>query len=46
MATQLKKFFVVGATGQQVGGVARSLLQQGQQVRILTRNAEKAECLK
>lgn len=46
MGTQAKKFFVVGATGQQGGAVARSLLQKGQQVRILTRHAGKAEGLK
>jgi len=38
--------FVTGATGQQGGAVARSLLRQGQGVRVLTRNPSKAESLK
>jgi len=38
--------FVTGATGQQGGAVARSLLRQGQSVRVLTRNPSKAEELK
>ena len=38
--------FVTGATGQQGGAVARSLLRQGQGVRVLTRNPSKAEALK
>ena len=46
MTTEKKTFFIVGATGQQGGGVARNLLQQGQRVRVLTRNAAKAEALK
>ena len=37
---------VTGATGQQGGAVARPLLQKGQKVRALTRNAAKAEALK
>ncbi len=37
---------VTGATGQQGGAVARSLLRQGQSVRILTRKPSKAEDLK
>ena len=46
MSPQVKKFFVTGATGQQGGGVARSLLKRGQYVRVLTRSAAKAEGLK
>lgn len=46
MSSQAKTFFVVGATGQQGGSVARSLLQHGQQVRVFTRSAAKAEGLK
>ena len=46
MSPQVKKFFVVGTTGQQGGGVARSLLHNGQPVRVLTRNAARAEGLK
>ena len=46
MATSVKKFFVTGATGQQGGSVARNLIEQGQHIRILTRNAAKAESLK
>ena len=42
----VKKFFVTGGTGQQGGEVARSLLAQGQHVRVLTRNAKKAEALR
>lgn len=45
MAISVKTFFVTGATGQQGGGVARHLLEQGQRVRVLTRNAVKAEAL-
>lgn len=37
---------VTGATGQQGGAVARSLLRQGQKVRALSRNPAKAEALK
>jgi len=37
---------VTGATGQQGGAVARSLLRQGQTVRALTRTPSKAEDLK
>ncbi len=37
---------VTGATGQQGGAVARSLLRQGQTVRALTRSPSKAEALK
>ncbi len=37
---------VTGATGQQGGAVANSLLRQGVRVRVLTRNADKAEGLK
>lgn len=32
---------VTGVTGQQGGAVARSLLRQGQKVRVLTRNPDK-----
>ena len=46
MSSQVKTFLVTGATGQQGGGVARSLLEKGQHVRILTRSAAKAEDLK
>ena len=46
MTTEKKTFFIVGATGQQGGGVAQHLLQQGQHIRVLTRNAAKAEALK
>jgi len=46
MSQHVKKFFVAGATGQQGGGVSRSLLRNGQYVRVLTRNAAKAEGLK
>ncbi|MFQ5656175.1 MAG: NmrA/HSCARG family protein [Candidatus Methylomirabilales bacterium] len=42
MATQSKIIAVTGATGQQGGAVARSLLRQGQKVRALTRNPNKA----
>ena len=37
---------VTGATGQQGGAVAKSLLRQGQKVRGFTRNPAKAEALK
>ena len=37
---------VTGATGNQGGAVARSLLQQGQKVRALTRNPANAEALR
>lgn len=37
---------VTGATGQQGGAVARSLLRQGRKVRALTRTPAKAEALK
>lgn len=42
---QTKLILVTGATGQQGGAVARSLLRQGQRVRILTRNPDKAAAL-
>lgn len=42
MATQPKTILVTGATGQQGGAVARSLLRQGHKVRALTRNPNKA----
>ena len=37
-----KPILVTGATGQQGGAVANSLLRQGQKVRVLTRNPSKA----
>ena len=45
MATK-ETILVTGATGQQGGAVARSLLRQGQTVRALTRTPSKAEALK
>jgi uncharacterized protein YbjT (DUF2867 family) len=42
---QAKLILVTGATGQQGGAVARSLLRQGQKVRALTRNPAKASAL-
>ena len=36
---------VTGATGQQGGAVAQSLLRQGQKVRVLTRNPDRADGL-
>lgn len=44
MATR-KLILVSGGTGQQGGAVARSLLGQGQNVRVLTRSPEKARVL-
>ena len=41
-AQQNTTILVTGATGQQGGEVARSLLRQGRQVRVLTRNPDKA----
>ncbi|MBI4400542.1 MAG: NmrA/HSCARG family protein [Nitrospirae bacterium] len=40
--TQPKIILVTGATGQQGGAVAHSLLRQGQKIRVLTRNPAKA----
>jgi len=40
-----KRILVTGATGQQGGAVARSLLARGQQVRVMTRSSEKARHL-
>ncbi|MEK7267831.1 MAG: zinc-binding dehydrogenase [Nitrospirota bacterium] len=40
--TQPRAILVTGATGQQGGAVARSLLRQGQKVRVLTRKPDKA----
>lgn len=40
-----RKILVCGATGQQGGAVARSLLSRGQKVRVLTRSPEKARNL-
>lgn len=37
-----KTILVTGATGQQGGAVAHSLLRQGQKIRVLTRNPDKA----
>ena len=45
MAIQTKPILVTGATGQQGGAVARALLAKGQQVRVMTRNPEKAASL-
>lgn len=42
MLTSKKTILVCGATGKQGGAVARSLLSRGQDVRILTRNPDKA----
>lgn len=38
--------FVTGATGQQGGAVARSLLDRNQKVKVLTRDPSRAEALK
>ena len=50
MTANHKKFFIVGATGQQGGAVTQSLLRQGYQVRALVRAANqkssRAEALK
>lgn len=43
--TQANAILVTGATGQQGGAVARSLLRQGQKVRVLTRHPDKAAVL-
>src|SRR3989338_274964 len=40
--SQPKTILVTGATGQQGGAVAQSLLRQGQKIRVLTRNPDKA----
>lgn len=45
MATN-EAILITGATGQQGGAVARSLLRQGQKVRALTRDPAKAEELR
>ena len=42
MTTQPKTILVTGATGQQGGAVAHSLLRQGHNVRALTRNPNRA----
>ncbi len=42
----IEKILVTGATGQQGGAVARSLLRQGQKIRVLTRNMAKGEELR
>ena len=44
MASQ-KLILVTGATGQQGGAVARSLLSKGKKVRVLTRTPDKAKAL-
>jgi|GEM_PF-2501127 uncharacterized protein YbjT (DUF2867 family) len=41
-----KKFLVIGATGMMGGLVARGLLDRGENVRALARDAEKAQPLK
>lgn len=41
-----EKILVTGATGQQGGAVARSLLRQEQKIRVLTRNPVKGEELR
>lgn len=43
--TQAKPILVTGSTGQQGNAVARSLLRQGQKVRVLTRHPDKAAAL-
>ena len=43
--TQANPILVTGATGQQGSAVARSLLRQGQKVRVLTRHPDKAAAL-
>lgn len=45
MATQSKIILVTGATGQQGGAVANSLLAKGQKLRVMTRHPEKASAL-
>jgi len=42
MTVNSKLILVTGATGQQGGAVAKSLLQKGQRIRVLTRNKDKA----
>ncbi len=39
--TVTRKILVTGATGQQGGAVARSLISKGQKVRVMTRSVEK-----
>ena len=50
MGTDQQIFFVLGATGQQGGAVAKSLVRQGRKVRALVRDGkqhtEKAEALR
>ena len=46
MANQVKTILVAGATGQQGGAVAQSLLRKGQKVRALTRHPDKAGWLR
>ena len=45
MTTQTNLILVTGATGQQGSAVANALLQKGKNVRVMTRNPEKAAVL-
>lgn len=45
MTTQTNLILVTGATGQQGSAVANALLQKGKNVRVMTRNPEKAAIL-
>jgi|SRR5215467_4237222 len=45
MANQTKLILVTGATGQQGGVVAKTLLSKGQKIRVMTRKPEKAAAL-
>lgn len=45
MTTQTKLILVTGATGQQGGAVAKTLVEKGQKIRVMTRNPEKAAAL-
>ena len=45
MAVPSQPILVTGATGQQGGAVARTLLAKGQKVRVMTRHPEKAASL-
>ncbi len=46
MTDIIKSILVYGATGQQAGPVARRLLERGFQVKVLTRNVDRAADLK
>src|SRR5437879_9093230 len=46
MMVETKKILVAGATGQEVGSVARALVKHGHRVRGLTRDPEKIDGLK